>query len=121
MYSCLVAFRLLGFYVKKIFFPWPLNFAILSVDPVYELLGMVLAIVCAWSLFSKKYAASFFLAGVFLIAPAFPIAFNHIAWTPYAERYVYVASGMIAIASILFINDRIKNHTGYRWIIVNTV
>lgn len=105
-YDCLIAFRLLGFYLKKMFFPWPLNFAILEVDPLYELLGMVLFVVCVRALFSRKYSAALFLTGVFLLAPTFPLVFNRISWTPYAERYAYIASGFVIAALILFARDR---------------
>lgn len=106
-HAIIVCLGALGFYIKKFFLPLPLNFAIVSVDPLYQLLGMPIGLFCLYLVFRRSYRASLFLAGVFLISPAFLLAFNQIAWTPYAERYLYIASGFLTISTVLFVGERI--------------
>jgi len=91
----------LGFYLKKIFFPWPLSFAITAIGPYYWVLGIVIAGACLYCLCRKEIWPALFVAGVGVILPALPIAIGKIAWTPYAERYVYVASPFIILSAIM--------------------
>jgi tetratricopeptide (TPR) repeat protein len=95
-----------AFYLKKIFIPWPLNFAIVEIDPLYELLAIPLLIICLLALYKRDTASAFFLTGVLLFTPAFVIAFNQIAWTPYAERYVYVSAAFVLIGTLQYIWQR---------------
>jgi len=101
-YSLFVCLRALGFYIKKIFWPFPLNFAILEVDPLYELFGIVVVIFCLYLLWKRTALGALFLTGIFLIVPSFLLAFNQIAWTPYAERYVYLPSAFILSATTIY-------------------
>jgi len=94
-YSIFVCLRALGFYVKKIVLPFPLNFAIFDVDPLYELLAIPVVILCVFLLFKRDKLSALFLGGVALMTPPFLIAFGQIAWTPYAERYIYLPSAFI--------------------------
>lgn len=94
-YAFFVCLRTLGFYFKKVFFPLPLSFAIVEVDPLYELLAIPLLVLLAYLFIKRTKVAGYALTGAVLVAPAFPIAFNQIAWTPYAERYVYIALGFV--------------------------
>ncbi len=89
-----------GFYLKKMVIPWPLNFAIVEIDPLYELLGMGVVGITFWVLSRNSLRASLWVAGVILLAPSFLIAFNQIAWTPYAERYAYLPLALMAPAFI---------------------
>ena len=99
-YAMFVCLRAFGFYVKKFFMPYPLNFAILGVDPLYELLAMILVVGCFILLCRRNYVSAFILTGVALLTPAFPIAFSQIAWTPYAERYVYISTAFFVVALV---------------------
>ncbi len=104
----LIFFQALGFYVKKIFFPFPLNFAITELDPLYELLGPPIIVLC-FSIISKRSKVSaLFMTGIFLIFPSFIIAFGQIAWTSFAERYVYLPTAFIMISSVMFISGFIE-------------
>jgi hypothetical protein len=40
-------------------------------------------------------------AGVFLVMPAFVTAFGHIAWTRYAERYLYMPTAYVIISIVV--------------------
>jgi hypothetical protein len=103
-----------AFYLKKIFWPYPLNFAIVQIDPLYELLAIPLAIICLRALISKTLAAMMFLSGVILYFPAVVIAFNQIAWTAYAERYTYLSSAFVIIGTALYIKNQIsESHNKY--------
>jgi Tfp pilus assembly protein PilF len=109
-YTFFISMRALGFYLKKIFVPFPLNFAIYEVDPLYELLA-ILSLPLLYYLFVKRsLAGGYVLSGVALISPAFPIAFNQIAWTPFAERYVYISLGFVLPAFVYFVSElNLKN------------
>lgn len=95
-----------AFYLKKIFFPWPLNFAIVEIDPLYELLALPLLIVCLFALFKRNMASAFFLTGILLFTPSFVIAFNQIAWTPYAERYAYLSTAYVVLGTCWYVRIR---------------
>jgi len=94
-YSAFVCLRALGFYCKKILFPLPLNFAIMEVDPLYELLAIPIVLLCVYLLRKRDMLSSLFLGGVALLTPPMLIAFHQIAWTPYAERYAYLSSAFV--------------------------
>ena len=89
-YATFTCLRGIGFYFKKLFFPWPLNFAILEIDPLYELLGLPVVAFVLYLLFRRRLGGAFVVAGAFLVTPSFLLMFNQIAWTPYAERYLYI-------------------------------
>lgn len=90
----------LGFYVRKLVFPFPLNFAINEVHPLNGLLGMVLFPLLWW--ISRRYRLSgvLFTSAVLLILPALLIAVKQIAWTPFAERYLYLSTAFLALGGI---------------------
>lgn len=102
-YSLFVCLRALGFYFKKIFLPLPLNFAIVEVDPLYELLAIPLVLLLIYLFVQRSMVAGYVLTASAMVSPAFPIAFNQIAWTPYAERYVYIALGFVMPVVVVLI------------------
>ena len=108
VHSVFVCLRAFGFYLKKIYAPFPLNFAIVEVDPLYELLAIPLVLLCIWLVYRRTLVSAIFLSGAFLIAPSFLIAFNQIAWTPYAERYAYVPSAFIIVASVFYFGNKLQ-------------
>jgi protein O-mannosyl-transferase len=110
MHTMFVVLRAFGFYIKKLFLPLPLNFAIMEVDPFYEILAVPMVILCAYIASRKTLLAAIFTSGIFLIAPAFVLAFGQIAWTPYAERYVYSSSAFLIVAAVVFAHSRVVNH-----------
>lgn len=102
-----VCMRAFAFYLSKIIWPFPLNFAILEVDPLYELLAVPLLIGCFYLLWRRNLLGALLLTGVFLIVPSFLLAFNQIAWTPYAERYLYLPCAFIVPCLLLVIRRMI--------------
>jgi len=103
-HSLFVCLRALGFYFKKVFLPLPLNFAIIEVDPLYELLAIPLLLLLIYLFIRRSMVAGYVLTGAVLVSPAFAIAFNQIAWTPYAERYVYICLGFALPPIVLFLS-----------------
>ncbi len=101
-HSLFVCLRALGFYVKKFFVPYPLNFTIIDVDPLYELFAFPILILCLYLLYKRSIMGIFFIIGIFLMVPSFLILFRNIAWTPYAERYIYITTAFFTIACICY-------------------
>lgn len=88
-----VVFKIVGFYTKKLFIPYPLNFAILDVSNWYVLLGCATVIVIGLLCRKCRNVPSFsFAITVYMMIPAIIVAFIGIAWTPLAERYLYIPS-----------------------------
>lgn len=100
LFVCLKAF---GFYMKKLYFPLPLNFTIKEVNPFYALLAVPILFLCLRIALRRTLISAIYTAGIFLIIPSFLIALGFIAWTPYAERYVYVSSPFIIIPSVFYL------------------
>lgn len=105
LFVCLRAF---GFYMKKLYLPLPLDLTIREVDPLYELLALPFLLLALLLLGRRTLVTAIYLAGILLITPSLLIAFDQIAWTPYAERYVYVASAFIIIPSAFFLNRQLE-------------
>lgn len=94
--------RAIGFYLKKLLLPWPLNFAIVEVDPLYELAAIPLIGLSIHIALQGTILSALFTAGLLLFTPALLIALNQIAWTPYAERYLYTSTAFISIATVTY-------------------
>ena len=83
----------IGFYSQKILYPFPLNFAIVEINrPVALAVGVIALISLALALFLYRRRA--IMLGLIWIpcflAPSLPVAVNLVAWTPLAERYLYL-------------------------------
>lgn len=90
-----------GFYIKKFFLPLPLNFFILEVDPLYDLFGIAVVLLCMHLLVNRNLASIMAIIGFLLLLPALPFAFATIAWTAYAERYIYLSTAFWIISAFL--------------------
>jgi protein O-mannosyl-transferase len=87
-----------GFYAKKVIWPLPLDFAIVSIDPLYSLLGVILVVLSIYLVVRPSMGSGLLLAALFLVMPALPLTMGRVAWTPYAERYVYLALPFVILA-----------------------
>lgn len=94
-----------GFYLKKFFLPLPFNFYILEVNPLYDLLGIALLFFCLYIITRLDLAGGLFLVGVCMLLPALPFAFGTIAWTGYAERYLYLAGAFWTVSIALYLRE----------------
>ena len=83
----------IAFYIKKLFLPLPLSFAITGIAPGYIFAGIAVIILTAFLAAWRSPAALLFLTGITLLLPVLPLVHNQIAWAPYAERYIYISTG----------------------------
>jgi protein O-mannosyl-transferase len=91
-YTLSLFFRAVGFYTKKFIWPLPLNFAIRDISPFYSLVGIVLLCLVAVLIVRRRIHDSLVIAGFCMVVPVLPLTFESVAWTSYAERYVYPAT-----------------------------
>lgn len=99
-----------GFYVKKLIWPYPLNFAISTIhDQAYFIFSLFLVLLSAGLVFKKAYGL---FAGLVLIclsfSPALLVVVGEIAWVPYAERYLYLSASLFAISLTLVIKHYVE-------------
>jgi tetratricopeptide (TPR) repeat protein len=92
-----IAVKVSGFYFKKIFIPYPLNFAITEISHVYLLVGILFLIVCIWLVWRADLSSAFFLGSILTCSAALLVVFGKMAWTPVAERYLYMPAAFFAL------------------------
>lgn len=89
--------RLLGFYLKKMLVPWPLNFAITSVPGWYLIPGLAGLLLLVFAPKRTPYYISVCIGFLFLL-PALVVGVFDVAWTMAAERYLYIPSAFFSLA-----------------------
>lgn len=87
----------LGFYLKKLVVPFPLNFAIDTVSSWYAVFGLLFFPMISWLFRQQRKAALLFCAATFCILPASILTVKPVAWTPFAERYLYLTSAFFVV------------------------
>lgn len=112
----------LGYYIKKLFLPFPLNFATVTLHWSYCLPGIAFL---GLLLFGKKDADSVYLlsaVALFLLPPLF-VAIAGVSWTPVAERYLYLPSVFFSIYVATFCErfTRVRHVTTWFYIIAGIV
>jgi len=102
-----------GFYIKKFFVPFPLQFAIDTINVnMYAIGGVVLMLLFGTGMFIPMFARYRFYSFWTLLGllPAAVVSFTDIAWTPWAERYLYFSlvplSFITSIVCVRFISNR---------------
>ncbi len=105
-HSFFLFLRAIGFYLIKLVFPWPLNFAIDDVDPLYDLAAIPLTGICLYIASRQTMNSAIFTAGLLLFSPALLISLNQIAWTAFAERYLYSTTAFTSMALVMFCRKR---------------
>jgi tetratricopeptide (TPR) repeat protein len=94
-----ITLKVYGFYFKKLFLPWPLNFGIDTISDSYVLFGIILIALCLYLLLRRRdIIAALFITSVCIISPAILVALGGMAWTRIAERYLYIPSATFAVA-----------------------
>ncbi|MRR06873.1 MAG: hypothetical protein EG828_08000 [Deltaproteobacteria bacterium] len=94
----------IGFYISKLLYPFPLNIAITEIPATGCVGVLLLSIVAGATLWMKLAALRFpltFLATS--LVPPLGALFLSTAWTPYAERYLYLPSVAFALCSIILL------------------
>jgi hypothetical protein len=97
----IVLFKAAGFYIKKLFVFYPLNFAIQNVSNIYIFLGLFFFVITLLLIFKKRLLTDMFIYSIIFFLPSLPIAAGNIAWTKYAERYLYASTLFFCIFIIL--------------------
>jgi len=93
-----VILKVYGFYLKKIFIPWPLNFAIVRISDYYVIVGVILILAVAYLLYKRSVISALLLTSICVTAPALLVALVRMAWTPLAERYLYIPCATFCVA-----------------------
>jgi len=110
-------FKSAGFYLKKLFVPFPLNFGIIHVSDLYIILGILLVIVSFWLFTRRTLPAFIFLCAASIGSSALIIPLIHQTWTPLAERYMYIPSAFFIIGCIQIIPKR-RNDPYYHKVVI---
>lgn len=99
------AVKAFGFYIKKLFFPLPLNFGIVEIDGTFYFWFGIASSLVALSivLFRKGILGFCTVFAICFFLPAIPVALTRMAWTPLAERYIYLSSAGFSIAAVVMI------------------
>lgn len=106
--------KAIGFYSQKIFWPFPLNFAIVEINrPVALTVGIVALISLAGALlfFHRRPIMLGIVWIICFLAPALPVAVNRIAWTPLAERYLYLPLMGLCLVMTFLLADSSRKKT----------
>jgi len=97
----------IGFYVKKLFIPMPLNFAIYEVNALYELAAWPILALLGYIAWKRTLLSILFISGILLASPALVIVFNQVAWTPFAERYLYLPAAFVTLSTTYYLQTHI--------------
>jgi tetratricopeptide (TPR) repeat protein len=103
-----VALKVSGFYALKLFQPLPLNFAIYQLDALYIIPGIALSIALVVLACRRQLVGWLFLVSASIAISALFVAFTKLAWTPVAERYMYIPCGPFVIGLAYAVGTRIK-------------
>lgn len=98
-----IAFKVYGFYFKKLLVPWPLNFGIIEISGWYVLAGIILAALLLYSFWRADVAGAFGLMAFCVLSPALLVVFGKMTWTPIAERYLYTSVALFAPLAAWFV------------------
>ncbi|MGD9685618.1 MAG: tetratricopeptide repeat protein [Desulfobacter sp.] len=114
IFNLRLVFKAIGFYAKKLLFPFPLNFGITHVSDFYLPLGVMVLFGMAW-LLSRRAIPSFFLICAGAVgSSALMIPLLRLTWTPLAERYMYIPTAFFLTGLVLAVSRWIERHTRYR-------
>jgi len=105
-------FASFGFYLKKFFYPFPLNFTIYEINAsLYAAIGLIAVVTLLISVFYKKRLRYhfFFFWAMLGLGPAALISFTSVAWTPWAERYLYFSIAPLSAVTVMAVFLLIKN------------
>lgn len=117
----LVLFASFGYYVRKLIYPYPLDFAIDSINlTVYSVLGI--AVLVAFSLRIRSLPSIFRCLSTWIfitVLPPVAAAVVHLPWVPWAERYLYVPlAGYSMALGLMFVLLRKERKLIARFILI---
>lgn len=91
------ALTALGFYLKKLILPLPLNFAIDTVSRLYIIPAIAFVVLLPFWLKSRRIPAVLVAVCCIFLLPALLVSVKQVAWTPFSERYLYLPSAFFCI------------------------
>jgi len=106
-----IFFKVYGFYFKKLFIPWPLNFGIVEISGWHVVGGIILAGLLIWFFIRADIFGALGLMSFCVLSPAILIPFGKMTWTPIAERYLYVSIAFFVPMVALFLTGMGKQRT----------
>jgi tetratricopeptide (TPR) repeat protein len=109
-----------GFYAKKLFVPFPLNFAIIQISDLYLYLGVVLCIVVCLLLIRRNLPGFFFVTAYCIGSSALMIPLLRLTWTPLAERYLYIPSAFFVVGMGIFLHEKCTSSFARKFLAVCT-
>lgn len=95
-----------GYYLRKLIWPWPLNFAITGVNPAWALGGLVVWLAAGWLALRRTLPSALLLTALGLLCSALLVAVSPLAWTLLAERYLYVPLGPFVLGVVFWLGPR---------------
>jgi protein O-mannosyl-transferase len=116
--------KAIGFYAKKLFIPFPLNFGITHVSDGYVLVGLLVCVAICYLVVHRTMISFFMVCAASIGSSAIMIAFLNVTWTPLAERYMYIPSAFFIIGITLSVKqreDKSRCHScmvGFTWVLV---
>lgn len=111
------SFEAFGFYVKKIFLPLPLNVAIVEVNSLYAIVGILTLCVMLVTFRHSGIPGIFFASSLLFTLPALLIATTSFTWTPFGERYLYIPSAFIVIGCLDLSHRYLVRWNKVKWFI----
>ena len=115
-----VTMKVSGYYATKLFQPLPLTFAIDKVESWYVFPGLALAIILSILVFRLRPVGLFFVMSAFLGSSALLVLFTRLAWTPIAERYMYIPCSFFSIALVFGSADLVER-LGWQKIVAGVI
>lgn len=97
-----ISFKVFGFYLKKLVFPLPLNFTILSASNWYVILGIIGIFLCLYLCYRRDILSALLLMSACIISPALLVPLGSMALTPIAERYLYMPAAFFSVAAVIY-------------------
>jgi tetratricopeptide (TPR) repeat protein len=95
-------FASVGFYLKKFIYPYPLNPAINEINVLLYAFFGAISFLLLCLVVRKKSTPSFLAFWALLgLTPAGIVSLTSIAWTPWAERYLYFSIAPLSILTMI--------------------
>ncbi|MBU5612563.1 tetratricopeptide repeat protein [Geomonas azotofigens] len=107
----------LGFYLKKLVVPFPLNFAIDAVSALYLVPAILFLLLVPFWLKKRSLAAVLGAACAIFLLPALVVSLGHVAWTPFAERYLYLPSAFMCLGVAGQASVLLERGNRQRWLL----
>ncbi len=107
----------LGFYLKKMLIPWPLNFHIGHIAKVpYFIVGFGFLLALLYGTRKKRWESLWGWIFLSALLPVLILAAMPFSWTAVAERYSYLASAFFAVfVAILYAKYLAQRSFSLRW------